>query len=97
MVPIISQKDIEPLRKYASVKKWLKGKSRRTQDSDLRILTRLTLQVEENPDSLVRLVKAQDAQVLRELIEEHSPKSRSVLRGFFRANGCSSASKNDEG
>jgi hypothetical protein len=88
MVPIISKKDIE---------KWLKGKSRHTQDSYLRILTRLTLQVEENPDSLIRLVKAQDPQVLRELIEEHPPKSRSVLRGFFKANGCSSASKNDEG
>jgi len=87
LAPLITKKDTEPLREYASVKIWLKGKSPRTQHKYLRILARLTLQIEEDPDSLIRLIKPQNPQVLRELIEEHPTESQSALRGFFIANG----------
>jgi hypothetical protein len=87
LAPVITKQSIEALRKHRVVKKWLKGKSKRTQNDYLRILARLTMQVEDSPEWIIRSVKKADPAALRELINESPPESRSALRTFFKANG----------
>ena len=89
LAPIIAKSDLDKLKKYPSVRKWLKGKSTRTQYNYLRILARITMQVEDTPEWLINTVRRGGPSALKEILSNTSPEARSPLRSFFRANGIS--------
>src|SRR5712692_3366624 len=89
LAPIISKHDLEHLRKYQSVRKWLRAKRERTQYNYLRVLARVTMQVEDTPDWLVRSVKRANLESRRGFIDAFSTKEKSIIRSFLLTNGCS--------
>jgi hypothetical protein len=89
LVLMISKHDLEQLRKYPSVKQWLQGKSERTQYNYLRVLARVTRQVEDTPDWLVRSVKKAKLEDRRDFVGAFSTKDKNIIRSFLLTNGCS--------
>src|SRR2546427_12426839 len=96
MVPIITKDQMDSLRNYRSVQIWLRGKKLRTKYNYLRFLTRLTLQIEDSPDGLLKLVRT-NPRTLPDLIKDFSAEysgsqavnCRIAIRGFFASNGLS--------